>query len=105
MLWQGRRESGNVEDRRGIGGPVAVGGGIIGVIVLVLNFLLGGNGDTSQIPLPGAGGAFKDLATIASAPNTVTTSFAGLKPGTAYEWYATVSDGHVTRTGVPPARD
>lgn len=38
-----------MEDRRGIsGGQVAVGGGIIGVIVLVLNFLLGG--DTSQLP-------------------------------------------------------
>jgi len=62
MLWQGRRESGNVEDRRGIGGPVAVGGGIIGVIVLVLNFLLGGNGDTSQLPLPGAGGQNRQLS-------------------------------------------
>jgi predicted metalloprotease len=61
MLWQGRRGSGNVEDRRGIGGPVAVGGGIIGVIVLVLNFLLGGNADTSQIPLPGAGGQAQQL--------------------------------------------
>jgi uncharacterized protein len=56
MLWQGRRESGNVEDRRGLsGGGMAVGGGIIGVIVLVLNFLLGGSGGNSgQMPqLPG----------------------------------------------------
>lgn len=55
MLWQGRRESSNVEDRRGIGaGGLAVGGGIIGVIAIVLNLLLGG--DPSQIPpelLPG----------------------------------------------------
>ncbi|MCU7552085.1 zinc metallopeptidase [Chitinophagaceae bacterium LB-8] len=57
MLWQGRRQSSNVEDRRGIsGGQVAVGGGILGVIVLVLNFLLGG-GDVSQLPqqLPNQG--------------------------------------------------
>ncbi|MEO5728288.1 MAG: hypothetical protein ABI134_11130, partial [Byssovorax sp.] len=47
---------------------------------------------TLKVDLPGAGGAFKDLATIESAPNTVTTSFDGLKPGTAYEWYATVKD-------------
>ncbi|MDB5253354.1 MAG: metalloprotease [Flaviaesturariibacter sp.] len=56
MLWQGRRESGNVEDRRGIGGgQMAVGGGILGVIALVLNFLLGGgSGDGGQMPpLPG----------------------------------------------------
>jgi hypothetical protein len=32
------------------------------------------------------------LATIESAPNTVTTTYDGLKPGTAYEWYATVKD-------------
>jgi predicted metalloprotease len=52
MLWQGRRESSNVDDRRGVsGGQVAVGGGIIGVIALLVNFFLGG-GDTSQLPLP-----------------------------------------------------
>jgi predicted metalloprotease len=51
MLWQGRRESGNVEDRRGMstGGGLAVGGGIIGVIFLVVKFLLTG-GDPSQLP-------------------------------------------------------
>lgn len=53
MLWQGRRESSNVEDRRGItGGHVAVGGGVIGVIVLLLNYLLGGGGGNTQLPLP-----------------------------------------------------
>jgi predicted metalloprotease len=56
MLWQGRRESDNVEDRRGItGGHIAAGGGIIGVIVLVLNFFLGGGSDTSQLPVPDQG--------------------------------------------------
>jgi len=51
MLWQGRRESGNVEDRRGMsaGGGLAVGGGLIGAIFLVIKFLLGG-GDPSQLP-------------------------------------------------------
>lgn len=44
MLWQGRRESSNVEDRRGMsGGGMAVGGGIGTVIIAVLYFLLGGN--------------------------------------------------------------
>jgi len=56
MLWQGGRQSSNVDDRRGMGGggQIAVGGGILGVIALILNFLIGGNSDTSQLPqLPG----------------------------------------------------
>ena len=53
MLWQGRPESDNVDDRRGItGGHVAVGGGILGVIALIVNFLLGGNGGNTQLALP-----------------------------------------------------
>ncbi|MEO5893600.1 MAG: neutral zinc metallopeptidase [Ferruginibacter sp.] len=52
MLWQGRRESSNVDDRRGLsGGKIAAGGGIIGIIALVINLLLGGGGDGNiQIP-------------------------------------------------------
>jgi uncharacterized protein len=56
MLWQGRKGSDNVEDRRGIsGGHVAVGGGILGVIALVLNLLLGGDASNTQLPLPNQG--------------------------------------------------
>ena len=44
MKWLGRRQSGNVEDRRGFsGGKIAVGGGLIGVIFLVINMLMGGD--------------------------------------------------------------
>ncbi len=53
MQWQGRRQSDNVEDRRGMsgGGKVLAGGGIIGVIVLIVNMLLSGNGEQSiQLP-------------------------------------------------------
>ncbi len=52
MLWKGRQESTNVDDRRGMsgGGKLVAGGGILGVIALVLNMLLGGGGDTSQLP-------------------------------------------------------
>ena len=49
MLWKGRRESGNVDDRRGMSGKgLAVGGGAIGIVILLLNFFLGG-GDVSQL--------------------------------------------------------
>lgn len=45
MKWQGRRQSDNVEDRRGIsGGKVAIGGGVIGIIVLLLNVFGGETG-------------------------------------------------------------
>jgi len=44
MKWGGRRQSGNLEDRRGVsGGQVAAGGGIIGVIILVINMFMGGD--------------------------------------------------------------
>ena len=39
MKWSGRRSSDNMEDRRGMssGGKTIVGGGIIGIIILLLN--------------------------------------------------------------------
>ena len=43
MLWQGRRESDNVEDRRGKGGGMLIGGGIGTIIIGLLYVLLGGN--------------------------------------------------------------
>ena len=45
MKWQGRRQSDNVEDRRGMssGGKTIVGGGIIGIIILLLNVFGGEN--------------------------------------------------------------
>lgn len=49
MQWMGRRESTNVDDRRGLsGGGMAMGGGIIGVIFLLAKFLLG-NGDINDL--------------------------------------------------------
>lgn len=52
MKWRNRRESDNVEDRRGAsGGRVIAGGGIAGIIIyLLVTFLGGGELDPSQIP-------------------------------------------------------
>jgi len=42
MLWRGRRESENIEDRRGIsGGGIAIGGGLGTVVLLVVAMLFG----------------------------------------------------------------
>jgi predicted metalloprotease len=43
MRWQGRRESSNVEDRRGKSSKGIIGGGIGGIILIVVVLLLGGD--------------------------------------------------------------
>lgn len=45
MKWMGRRQSENVEDRRGMssGGKTVVGGGILGIIILLINVFGGEN--------------------------------------------------------------
>jgi uncharacterized protein len=50
MKWLGGRQSSNVEDRRGVSaGGLVAGGGVIGIIIYIVNLFLGG-GDTSQLP-------------------------------------------------------
>ena len=51
MKWQGRRQSDNVEDRRGMstGGKIIAGGGTLGIIILLLNLF---GGDTGQMLSP-----------------------------------------------------
>lgn len=46
MKWRGTRKSGNLDDRRGMssGGKTVVGGGIIGIVILLLNAFGGENG-------------------------------------------------------------
>lgn len=51
MKWTGRRQSDNMEDRRGIsGGKVALGGGAIGIIILLIN-LFGGQSAQQLTPM------------------------------------------------------
>ncbi|MEO8711309.1 MAG: neutral zinc metallopeptidase [Parafilimonas sp.] len=47
MQWRGRRESGNIEDRRGITGGHIAFGGIGGLVIAVVIYFLGG--DPSQV--------------------------------------------------------
>jgi predicted metalloprotease len=48
MKWQGRRKSGNLEDRRGMGtqGKVVAGGGLIAVVIILLQLFGGETGQT-----------------------------------------------------------
>jgi predicted metalloprotease len=52
MKWEGRRQSKNVEDRRGMGntGKVVAGGGLIGIIILLIN-IFGGEGAQNIAPI------------------------------------------------------
>jgi uncharacterized protein len=43
MRWQGGRQSENVEDRRGMRGPVMVGGGLSTLVLILIVWLLGGD--------------------------------------------------------------
>ncbi|MGO1596453.1 MAG: KPN_02809 family neutral zinc metallopeptidase [Sphingobacterium sp.] len=54
MKWQGGRRGGNIEDRRGMsGGRKLTLGGIGGVIVLIIGFLMGGDPNELLNQLPG----------------------------------------------------
>lgn len=61
MLWKGRRQSENVEDRRGLSrGGMAIGGGLGGIVILIIALLLGADPRQllEQVPTdssPGAG--------------------------------------------------
>jgi hypothetical protein len=54
MRWKSGRRSGNVEDRRGKG-PVAVGGGLVGILIVAAVVLLGGDPSTVAPLLEGSG--------------------------------------------------
>jgi hypothetical protein len=54
MRWKGMRESANVEDRRGTGRRLAVGGGLGTIVLLLIVMLLGGDPQT-LLQIPGIG--------------------------------------------------
>ena len=60
MRWRDRRESDNIEDRRGFGGRgIAIGGGLGGLVVLVIALLLGADPQQllEQLPQNNPGGS------------------------------------------------
>lgn len=71
MKWQGGRRSGNVQDRRGMsGGQKLTLGGVGGVIVLIVGFLLGGDPSEllNQMQQGQAGGTPAQTGTYESTP-------------------------------------
>ena len=79
MKWRGRRESGNVEDRRGIGGrglAIGGGGGIVTIVVILLVVLLGGNPSTVINPNQPVASTLAPGATTGNAQEDELKSFA-----------------------------
>src|SRR3954464_6699712 len=80
MLWQGRRESENVEDDRGGGGGgrrLVMGGGVGSVVIAVIYLLMGGDPRAlldSSNQNPGAG----QVQTDPNAPKDEMSQFVGV---------------------------
>jgi predicted metalloprotease len=72
MRWQGRRESANVEDRRGMRMGLPLGGGIGGILLLLLYSAL-----TGQNPIDLAGGVIpgEDVSTTSAPANDPQSQF------------------------------
>src|SRR5688572_26279923 len=63
MRWAGRRQSGNVEDRRGMGRAGAVGGGIGSIVlVLVLSLVFGVDPRQLLVQAPQGGGGVQQFS-------------------------------------------
>jgi predicted metalloprotease len=102
MRWVGRRQSTNVEDRRGMsGGKVAVGGGIGAVIIALLALFLGGNvggifNQDTNSAIPGSA-----VSTTAAAQNDEQSQFVKVVLADLEDfWTAQFKD--LGRTYTPP---
>jgi predicted metalloprotease len=100
MLWRGRRESDNIEDRRGIGGGgIAIGGGLGGIIILIIAVLLGadprrlleqpasdpGSGSTTSRPNNAADDEMKKFVSVVLAETEDTWSEVFQQLGKRYD--------------------
>lgn len=66
MKWQGRRESDNIEDRRGVSGKqIALGGGGLSIVILIIGLLMGG--DPQKL--------IGDFISQSSSPTQTTTEY------------------------------
>lgn len=73
MLWKGRRGSGNIEDRRSMGGGKLIGGGLgLGIIGLIV-YLLGGD-PTMILDQANTGGPISEEKRVAQADDSAFVS-------------------------------
>jgi uncharacterized protein len=98
MLWKGRRQSSNVEDRRGISGRTMVAGGGLGTVVLVVLYLLlgGGKGDELQNILPTTGGSSTENRQLTAAEKEQGDFVSVILAETEDVWHSLFSDAGKT---------
>lgn len=66
MRWRDQRQSTNVEDRRGMGGPMMIGGGGVGVLLLALVIYMCGGDPSSLLQNQPTGGEVPQPGTAAN---------------------------------------
>src|ERR1041385_6968509 len=77
MRWSDIGDSSNVEDRRGIGGPMMIGGGGIGVLVLALAVWLCGGDPSALLRSGGEDTGQQSVANSAPSGEDQNRAFAG----------------------------
>lgn len=79
MKWQGREESENIEDRRGVSGKTAAaGGGIFTIIIVVIGLLMGGDPQQLLSTLNQSGTSSQQTAKIETPEEKQLFSFASV---------------------------
>jgi predicted metalloprotease len=100
MRWAGGRRSGNIEDRRGIGVPLAAGGGIGTVVLLVLALFFGVDPGVilnSDAPLPRS----SPDGPSTSAPDDVQKDFVSVVLADTEDTWSAIFEG-MNRDYMPP---
>jgi len=97
MKWRGRRQSGNVEDRRGSSGKgkLITGGGIIGVIFVIAQFILS-DGDISVLEqFEGAGSSQTESRELTSEEKEMGEFTATVLADTEDVWNAIFAENNM----------
>ena len=106
MRWEGRDESGNIEDRRGAGGGgmrmgLPVGGGIGGVVLLLLYSALTGQNPLDLISSSGGDSGYSEPGPAAPPANDPQTRFMRVVLKDTEDTWTTIFRNNGSRYEVP----
>ena len=102
MRWVGRRQSINVEDRRGLGrGGIAIGGGVGAIIITLIMLFLGGDPGTILAPEQGSYIPGSPASSVAATQNDEMKQFVSVVLADTEDFW-TQQFQELGRTYVPP---